>query len=221
MKLLFITRKVDRDDGLAGFTFNWLKKFAEQVAKLYVICLERGNMAGLPNNVQVFSLGKEQGKNRWQEFWKFQSLAKKLVPQADAIFSHQNPEYGLLIAPYAKIFRKKMIAWYAHGVISWKLRLLNMLADKIITSSEQGLRLTSRKKVVLHQGIDIDQFSFQEERKNKDLQLLSISRLGATKNIDLMIDLVRILQDKLHSSVLLKIIGAPATPKDQTYFLAL
>ena len=29
MKLLMITRKIDKDDGLAGFTYNWVKKLSK------------------------------------------------------------------------------------------------------------------------------------------------------------------------------------------------
>lgn len=220
MNLLFITRKVDRADGLAGFTFNWLKHFAQQLDKLYVLCLEKGDSSGLLDNIQVFSLGKEQGKNRWREFWILQSLALKLVPRVDGVFSHQNPEYGILIAPYARIFSKKLIAWYAHGKVSWKLRLLTSLADKIITSTDQGLRLPTKKKVVLHQGTDTELFAFQAERHNQQLELLSISRLGASKNIDLMIDLVNILKSKA-VGVKLTVIGEPATAKDEGYYQAL
>ena len=72
MKLLMITRKVDKDDGLAGFTYNWIKKLAGQVEFLYVMCLEKGNISGLPTNVEVYSLGKEKGKNRFKEFINFQ-----------------------------------------------------------------------------------------------------------------------------------------------------
>src|SRR3989344_3390126 len=99
MKLLIITRKIDRQNGPAGFIYHWISEFAKQCDELNVICLEQGDITGLPKNCHVYSLGKERGKNQWREFWRLQRLARLLVPQADGVFSHQNPEYGILIAP--------------------------------------------------------------------------------------------------------------------------
>ena len=59
-----ITRKIDRSDGLAGFTYNWVKKMSTHLDKLYVICLEKGDTSNLPENIRVHSLGKELGKGR-------------------------------------------------------------------------------------------------------------------------------------------------------------
>ena len=83
MKLLMITRKVDKDSGLAGFTYNWIKKLSKHLDKLYIICLEKGNISGLPDNIKIYSLGKEKGKNRWKEFWNFQKFAIKLLIKLD------------------------------------------------------------------------------------------------------------------------------------------
>lgn len=221
MKLLFITRKVDKDDGLAGFTYNWLNHFAAQVDKLVVICLEKGNADGLPSNVDIYSLGKEKGKNRLLEFFRFQKLAAHLVPQVDAIFSHQNPEYGILIAPWAKLFHKKLIAWYAHGGVSTRLKMLEKLADKIVTSTESGFRLESNKKIVLHQGIDTKQFNYLATFSANQIVLLSISRISVTKNIEQMINLLPILQAKTKKEVVLNIIGQATLDKEQKYLAEL
>ncbi|PWB39063.1 MAG: hypothetical protein C3F02_00380 [Parcubacteria group bacterium] len=213
MKILFITRKVDKDDGLAGFTYYWIKKMAGQVSQLAVICLEKGNTFGLPENVNIHSLGKEKGKNRLREFFVFQKLAWQLVPKVDGIFSHQNPEYGILISPYAKIFHKKLIAWYAHGAVSFKVRLLNMLVDKIVTSTEAGFKLNSKKKIVLHQGIDGDIFVCKKRPAHRELRLLSVSRISPVKNIDKMIVLAAELKSR-GQEVVLKIAGQASLPQD-------
>ncbi len=210
-----ITRKVDQEDGLAGFTYNWIKKLANHVDKLHVICLEKGNAANLPQNVEVHSLGKEKGKNRLKEFVNFQRLAIKLVPKVDGVLAHQNPEYGILIAPWAKLFRKKLVAWYAHGSVSAKLKVLHSLVDRAITSTAQGFNLKSNKLTILHQGIDTELFAFKEKEEHEELRLLSVSRIGATKHIDLMIDLVKKLKDQ--RKVVLQIVGEATLEKDQEY----
>ena len=149
MKLLMITRRVDKDDGLTGFTYNWIKKLSRRVDRLEVICLEKGTTNWLPTNVAVHSLGKERGKDRSKEFWRLQSLAGRLVPKVDGVFAHQNPEYGILMSPWTKIFKKRLIAWYTHKQVTWRLRLLNALVDVMVTASADSFRLPSKKLKVL------------------------------------------------------------------------
>ncbi|MBT4850336.1 glycosyltransferase family 4 protein [Candidatus Parcubacteria bacterium] len=217
MKLLMITRKIDKDDGLAGFTYNWVKKLSKNVDKLYVICLEKGNDSGLPDNVSVYSLGKENGKNRWKEFWRFHKLARQIVPQVDGVFAHQNPEYGISIAPWTKLFRKKLIAWYVHGSVGTKLRLLNFLSDKMLSINKESFRLPSKKVIFLHHGIDTEIFYFKEKEIHDELRLLSVSRISATKQIDKMIDLVASIKSKTNKKVVLKIVGEATLEKDKVF----
>jgi hypothetical protein len=72
MKLLFITRKVDRTDSNAGFIYNWIKKMGENLDELIVICQEAGDCSDLPNNIEINSLGKESGRSKFRQFIKFQ-----------------------------------------------------------------------------------------------------------------------------------------------------
>ena len=73
MKLLIITQKVDIEDDNLGFFHRWLEKFAEKVEKLYVICLWEGKHS-LPENVKVYSLGKEKGYSKLRQFFRFQKF---------------------------------------------------------------------------------------------------------------------------------------------------
>ena len=58
MKLLMITRKVDRGDAHAGFTYQWINEFAHQLESISVVCLEKGDITGLPDNCKIYSLDK-------------------------------------------------------------------------------------------------------------------------------------------------------------------
>ena len=108
MRILMITRKIDRYDPLAGFAYGWIKRIASEVDQLDVLCLEKGDLSGLPENIKIYSLGKEKGVSRLKRFVRFQLFALRLVPKCNGIFCHMNPEYTIAIAPYAKIFRKKI-----------------------------------------------------------------------------------------------------------------
>jgi len=234
LTLLMITRKVDKADASpAGFTYNWVKKISSklkaQSSKLYVICQEKGDITGL-EDVRIYSLGKEKGFSKLRQFLNFQILALRLVPQIDGIFCHQNPEYTILIAPYAKLFRKKIITWYTHKQVSWKLHLVNLLADKILTASEESCRLKNRKKIVVTgHGIDVDFFKPNRnvyKEKNNFYKILSVGRISPVKDYETLIKAVRVLVSKksnnpqkltLKSPVLFQIIGAPALERDKKY----
>ena len=221
LKLLMITRKVDKDDAQAGFTYGWVKKFAQNIDVLKVICLEKGNIEGLPNNVEVFSLGKEKGKNRLKEFINFQIGALKFIRKVDGVFCHQNPEYTILIAPYAKIFRKKIITWYSHKAINWKARLINTLADKIITPTKEGFGIKSKKKIVIGHGIDVDLFKPSVGKNNNNiLKIISIGRISPIKDYETLIKAIDVLRKNKEVDFSLKvdIVGSPGLLIQQAYF---
>ncbi|OGY90181.1 MAG: hypothetical protein A3B30_04330 [Candidatus Komeilibacteria bacterium RIFCSPLOWO2_01_FULL_52_15] len=216
MKLLMITRKMDRNDALAGFTFEWARTFASLVDELHVICLEKGNTDGLPPNCLVYSLGKERGKNRLREIVNFFRLAHRLVPKVDGVFSHQNPEYGILVAPWCKLYHKKLIAWYTHKAVTLRLRVLTALVDTVITASPESFRLRTKKCIVMHHGIETDYFVPGRPDMQKRI-VVSVSRISPTKRIDLMIDVFRRLLEREGSGVELIIAGGATLPHEQAY----
>jgi len=55
------------------------------------------------------------------------------------------PEYAILAFPYAKIKRIKLIMWYAHYQINWRLILASKLVDKVLTTSYETCRIRSNK----------------------------------------------------------------------------
>jgi len=220
MKLLIFTRKVDRNDAVAGFSYWWVKAFAAEVETLDVLCLEQGDISGLPQNCRIHSLGKEKGNNRLQRLWLTLYYGRKLVALADAVFTHQNPEYGLVLAPWCKLYRKPLISWYVHKSVTWKLRWLNFLANKMVTASKESFRLASKKLVLLSHGIDTDLFSFLPQSRSEVLAIVSISRITKSKQLDKIVQVVSRLQ-QLGEKVTLDIYGQTVMPADEEYLQTL
>ena len=192
-----ITRKVDKNDAQAGFAFNWINKLSQKVKQLKVICLEKGNTEGLSGNIEVFSLGKENGKNKLKEFWNFQRGALKFIKQVDGVLCHQNPEYTILITPYAKFFRKKIVCFYGHKDINWRVRLMHFFSNKVVTSSEGGFQIDSPKRKVISQGIDTDLFKPDiNKEKSEKLRIIAVGRISPIKNYETLINATKILKDK-------------------------
>ena len=217
MKLLMITRKIDKDDPQAGFAYSWVEKTGEQVDQLKAICLEKGNTKDLPENIEVFSLGKENGKNKLKEFINFQKGAFKYIRQVDGVFCHMNPIYTILIAPYAKLFGKRMASWYSHKQISWQLRLMTFLTDFVLTPASDGFRLNSRKKRVVGHGINTDLFKPGQKKESSQLRLLAVGRISPIKNYETLIEAARFLKEKGIDFVL-NIVGEPGLESQKKYF---
>lgn len=229
MKLLMITRKIDSDDWLAGHSFEWAKKLAGKLnaggGRLAVICLQKGNTAGL--DAEVYSLGKEAGAGRFARFWNFIKLANQLVPRADGIFCHQNPEYAIAVWPWAKLHGKKIVSWYAHKAVTWKTRLLLAVSRKVLTASKESFRLLSPKVEVVGHGIDTGRFTpsqpfFRTEEKNQAFKILTVGRISPVKNLDVLIEAARILAFEKHlPDFVVEIYGEAGLAEHAGYFKAL
>ncbi|MDP2933682.1 MAG: glycosyltransferase family 4 protein [bacterium] len=236
-KLLMITRKIDKSDWLAGHSYEWAKKISGHLrargGRLIVICLERGNTDGL-EDTPVYTLGKENGVGRTRRFFRFLALAKKLVPQIDGVFCHQNPEYAIAIAPLAKFYRKKIVSWYVHKSVTWKTRLMLAVSDKVLTASSESFRLKSKKVFVVGHGIDLDKFQItnsklpaspagrQISEPAKIFRIITIGRISPVKSLETIIEAVRIVvREQGFSDVQLDIVGQAAVARDRDYLAAL
>src|SRR3989338_76010 len=155
MNLVFVTRKIDRNDSRTGFVFDWLTKLAAKLDKLYVICQEKGDAAGLPSNIEIHSLGKEQGLGKLVQGFNLLSLSFSLGRKADGFFVHMMPVYAIVSGVASKLLGKKMIFWYVHKSVDWKLRLAEKFADEIFTASAESFRLKSDKVRIVGHGINI------------------------------------------------------------------
>ena len=219
MKLLIITQKVDMNDDNLGSFHGWLKKLAEK-ADIFVI----GNYVGkydLPENIKVFSLGKEKRVGRLVKIFKYQWFLLKLLPRVDGVFFHMCPEYVLGAHLLPKIFRKKTLLWYTHKSFNWKLKLAEKLTDKIFTASKESFRLPSKKVEVTGHGIDMEKFKVQSSKfkinENSKFRIISVGRISPVKNYEIMINAAEILKNK-DFNFEIKIAGAPILKDDKTYF---
>ena len=226
MKLLIITQKVDINDDNLGFFHSWIEKFSEKLDKLYVICLWKGEY-NLPGNVIVFSMGKEEIIGKLGQLTRLQKNLVKILPDVDGVFVHMNPIFAILSFPLTKIFSKKLVLWYAHGSVSFLLKLAEKLVDKIVTSSLDGCRIKSQKIRVLGQGIDTEQFKPSEssalgKKQDSKFKILSIGRISPVKDQETLIKAIDILiNEKAIKNIEVKIIGTPIEDYEKDYLAKL
>jgi len=223
MKLLIITQKVDIEDDNLGFFHRWLEKFAEKVEKLYVICLWEGKHS-LPENVKVYSLGKEKGYSKLRQFFCFQKFLLKHIRGVNGVFIHMCPIYVILAWPLAKIFRKKLVLWYIHRSVNWKLKLAEKWVNKILTASPESCQLKNRKKIeVVGHGIDSKLFkplSLNLKPPSSDIfKILFVGRISPIKDLETLIKAIDILvHQKNIKNIAVQIIGKPSLEAGEKYF---
>jgi glycosyltransferase involved in cell wall biosynthesis len=227
--ILILTQKVDAEDDLLGFFVDWIREFSTKFDKVFVITLAKGSYE-LPSNVFIYSLGKEKNSSKIVQLFNFYRFLFKLTPQVSGIFAHMSPIFVIASWPVAFLFRKKIILWYLHRSVTFKLKLAEKLSYKIVTAAKESLKFKSDKIIETGHGININKFKPEFSRSNlKDgasrfdlgeLKILSVGRISRIKNYDTLIETAKILKEK-GVDFEIKIIGKPVMPKDHYYLKSL
>jgi len=213
-----ITRKIDEEDASpAGFTYTWVKKIGGKLDKLYVITWQKSNKGNLPEDIKIESLPR----NKLLKIIVLQFKLLAILSKVDGIFCHQNPEYTILAAPLARIFRKKIVSWYTHKAINWRRRLMELLTDKILTASDRSFLSPSfpKKVLITGHGINTERFKPLNEKQSSRFVILSIGRISPVKGYEILIKAIDILakQEKINS-LEVRIVGGLVLKKDEMYF---
>mgnify|MGYP000284661943 CR=1 FL=1 len=217
MKLLIITQKVDKYDFVLGFFHRWIEEFAKHVEKVIVICLEEGRYA-LPENVEVYSLGKEKGDGKLQYLIRFYSIIISRKDDYDNVFVHMNQMYIILGGLFWKLWNKKIALWYVHRQISLTLRLAEPLVDYIFTSSKESFNIPSTKTYYVGHGVDSQNFVCSIDNKNSyQTSILYVGRITPIKNLETLVDTVALLHKK-DPKLLVECVGEAVTESDLRYF---
>lgn len=221
MKLLIITQKIDLDDDILGFTHTWVAKLAEKVERLYVLALWVGRY-NLPDNVEVYSIGKEKGAGKLKKFMNFNKVVSRIVlsRRVDGIFIHMCSLYAILAAPYTKLTGTPMVMWYTHKSVNLTLKVAHLLVDKVLTASEESFRLKSRKKIVTGHGIDTDFFkpAGKNHSFNNKKKILSVGRVSPIKDYETLIEAANLLiNSKGIKDIEFLIVGDIGTLQQKSY----
>ncbi|NQU83217.1 MAG: glycosyltransferase family 4 protein [Parcubacteria group bacterium] len=185
MKLLVITQKVDKNDPVLGFFYNWVREFAKRADRVFVIANEVGE-CDLQKNVEIFSLGKEKGYGKIKRYLNAIKLIKRLSKESDGIFVHMCPEYAILAWLFST--NKKILMWYVHKSKNLKLWLAEKMVDKIFTVSKDSCQVKSKKIEIVGHGINTEQFKnyWVSSREPRPLgnffEVLSVGRISPIKD---------------------------------------
>lgn len=215
MKVLMITPRVDLEHDVFGFIHSWVDELSKRVESLDVITFKVGK-TDLGENVNLYSA---YSKYQPIKFLKLNRFLLSLTPKVDVIFTHMYPWFPIAAAPYAKVFRKPLIMFNAHGHVDFKKKLAANLVDRVVTSSERGFNIKTPKKVVIGQGIDTKRFKPLNNEKKDVFRILSVGRVDRIKGYDILITAIhQIINARKRDNIHLTIIG-PVYDKD--YFSSL
>ena len=222
MKLLLFNLATDADDPILGFTTRWIQALAKRVEFIHVITMRAGKVE-VPENVQVYSVGKEKGYSeprRAVEFYRhlFRVLREDCI---DACFSHMIPIFTILAAPVLKAKRIPIVTWYAHPSLTWILKLAHHLSDRMVASVATAYPYRKDKLVVVGQGIDTDLFCPDSSPPEEPPMILCVGRLSPVKDHPTLIRAVALLRERYQKPFRVVILGGPAGPKDEPYVRSL
>ena len=194
-KLLFITQKVDQQDHVLGFVCDWIREFSLNFDSVVVVCLQRGQYSQ-PSNVRVISLGKEKGGSRLGYLAHFYSIIWKERNNYDGVFIHMTPIYGILGSVFWRLSKKKIVLWYTHISDTFKLRVAELMVDRIVTADKSSFPLLSEKVLATGHGIDTRFFKKEEAVHSRANSILFLGRISPVKRHLLLIESLKILNER-------------------------
>ncbi len=217
--ILIITQKVDKDDSILGFFHDWIMEFSKQYNNVIVICLQKGNY-DLPKNVEILSMEKDKNPNKFKYIYLLNKFAFENRNKYDYVFCHMSPLYVISGFVIWKILHKKISMWYVHRNVDLKLKIANLLSDYIFSSTKEGYRINTKKVKYLGQAILVNKFPYLKHKildKNTNINILTVGRITKIKNLDYLINTIKILKDKNYN-VNLNIIGEAKISSDIEYY---
>lgn len=194
MKLLILTQKVDRNDGVLGFFHRWIEEFAKNCEKVTVICLYKGENS-LPNNVKLLSLGKEKGESRFKYIYKFYKYIWKYRNEYDGVFIHMNQEYVFLGFFIWRILNKRFFLWRNHFYGNFLTNVACFFCDRTFCTSKFSYINKFHKNILMPVGIDTNYFKRLDEISKNYNNILFVARISPSKKLDQLIEALNIVRN--------------------------
>jgi glycosyltransferase involved in cell wall biosynthesis len=215
-RLLLFNLATDDQDPILRFTVDWVRALADRVPNVDVVTMRYGT-ADLPGNVRVYSVGKERGwteARRLAEFYRRMALLLH-EHSYDACFAHMQELFAVLAAPLLKAKRIPITLWYTHPHTPLMLRAAIKCVDRVITADPSSCRVRTSKLLATGHGIDTDRFvpAFRDRSR---FRLLAVGRITPLKRLDLLVDAIALLPDRLLEDLEVRLIG-PTPVADIAY----
>lgn len=215
MRLLFVTQVVDAGDSVLGAYHGWLIELAKYFERIEVVCLYEGTHT-LPNNVHVYSLGKEKGRQIALVYaYRFLMLAWKLRTKYDTVFVHMNQEYIVLTGWLWKLFNKPIFLWRNHYAGSVITDMAAAFCTRVFCTSTHSYTTKYAKTVLMPVGVSVEQFAERQVQRRPG-SILFLSRMSPSKRPELLLSALSLLEER-GVSFSASLYGSPL-PKDVPFY---
>ncbi len=218
MRLVFVTQVYDERDAVLGFVAGWVRELAARCESVRVVCLEAGELAEKPANVEVRVLGRKGRIRRWWRWRRF--LSEAFADGATHVLAHMVPRYANMARGQTRRAGAKLCLWYTHAGVDQRLLDACRACDLVFTASAESLRVDAPNKVVTGHGIDLRHFAPRRAEVDAPLaapaRILSVGRLTPSKDPLVVVDaLARLVAEgrDLH----LDLVGAGLVESDRAY----
>lgn len=200
MRLLLFNLATDLDDPILGFNTGWIRALAKRVECIDVITMRAGRVV-VPNNVRVYSAGKEKGYGEPRRAVEFYRHLLHILRRGriDVCFSHMIPIFTVLAGPVLRAKGVPIITWYAHRQVTWTLKLSHLFSNCMVSIDGSSYPYRHDKLVSLGHGIDTDLFSPSETCLKAPPLLLSVGRLSPIKDPLTLIEAVHLIRRRGHA----------------------
>ncbi len=155
MRLLLFNLATDENDPVLAFACDWIRLLAHKCDSIDVLTMQRGGYQ-LPDNVRVFSAGRERGWGRPRRAVNFTVQLLRLLASRhyDACFAHMIPLFAGLGGLWLRARGIPITLWYTHRQRSWQLWLGQAMSQRIVSADESSYPYPSDRLRVLGHGID-------------------------------------------------------------------
>lgn len=221
MRLLLINYEMDAESPVLA----WQLRVAQELARrceLVVVLTEKQGRGDLPGNLKVVTVPRLLHRFPWR-WLKFKWLMNLPVWQLcrrhrlDAVFLHMHHEWAYRLYPCWRLLGLPVMLWYAHGTVTWRLRLAHRCVTRVVASTPEGFRIPSAKLRIIGQGIDTRLFDLAGVRQPQR-DILYVGRLSPRKRVHLLIEaLDRLCRRHPRADLRLRLIGGTLTPQDRAY----
>src|SRR3990172_12485436 len=211
MQLLVINFATDPDHPAWGFAVRWIEALAGRVTFLNVISMQVATNH-LPDNVRVYSMGKEMGLARSRILANFYGHLSRVLREndIDVCFCHMNVMFGILGAPLLKAHGVPIVTWYAHPTVNRMLKTAHWLSDRVVSSLPTTYPYKHDKLAVVGQGIDTTLFAPGSTAPETPPMILSVGRLSPAKGHPTLLRAAALLRDRWNRPFQVVILGGPA-----------
>ena len=160
LRLLMFNLMTDVNDPVLSFATEWIRELAKHCEYIDLITMYHGE-AELPDNVRVFSAGREHGLSKPGRVVNFYRhlISLLMTRQYDACFAHMMPLFAGLAGPLLTLRGIPTVLWYTHRQKSTQLKLGLKMSWRVVSAVPTSFPYETSKLRVIGHGIDTTFFA--------------------------------------------------------------